>query len=155
MNIPAPTTGDLYLVVGYDGSAPSVRALDAAVALLRGRTGSIEVVYVPHLPSLDMMSPGAVAGMEGSFDEIERDLRVQASEQLDGREDRWRFERGQDMVSDIATALITVARQVHDAHPSDNVVIVVGSSSQAMHRVVGSVAVSLARHAPVPLVIVP
>jgi nucleotide-binding universal stress UspA family protein len=34
-------------------------------------------------------------------------------------------------------------------------VIVVGSSSQAMHRVVGSVAVTLARHSPVPLIIVP
>jgi nucleotide-binding universal stress UspA family protein len=31
----------------------------------------------------------------------------------------------------------------------------VGSSSQAMHRVVGSVAVSLARHADVPIMIVP
>jgi nucleotide-binding universal stress UspA family protein len=40
-------------------------------------------------------------------------------------------------------------------HAGDNVVIVVGSSSAAMHRMVGSVAVSLARHAPVPLVIVP
>ncbi|MGH3187598.1 MAG: hypothetical protein ACRDOL_10120 [Streptosporangiaceae bacterium] len=30
-----------------------------------------------------------------------------------------------------------------------------GSSSQAAHRMVGSVAVSLARHAPVPLMIVP
>jgi nucleotide-binding universal stress UspA family protein len=155
MNSPAPTTGDLYLVVGYDGSAPSVRALDAAVALLRGRTGSIDVVYVPHLPSIDMLSPDAVAGMEQSFDELARDLQAQASEQLAGREERWRFERSRDMVSDIATALIGVATQAHEAHPSDNVAIVVGSSSQAMHRVVGSVAVSLARHATVPVVLVP
>jgi len=35
------------------------------------------------------------------------------------------------------------------------VVIVVGSSSHAMHRMVGSVAVSLARRSPVPLVVVP
>jgi len=35
------------------------------------------------------------------------------------------------------------------------VVIVVGSSSHATHRVVGSVTVSLARHSPVPVVIVP
>ncbi|HYZ55209.1 MAG TPA: hypothetical protein VE733_17145 [Streptosporangiaceae bacterium] len=33
--------------------------------------------------------------------------------------------------------------------------LVVGSSSQAAHRMIGSVAVSLARHTPVPLVIVP
>jgi nucleotide-binding universal stress UspA family protein len=32
---------------------------------------------------------------------------------------------------------------------------VVGSSSHAMHRVLGSAAVSLARRSPVPLIIVP
>ena len=67
----------------------------------------------------------------------------------------YRFERGQDMITDIADALIGAAKRVRDAHPSDNVAIVIGSSSQAMHRMVGSVAVSLARRAPVPLVIVP
>jgi nucleotide-binding universal stress UspA family protein len=35
------------------------------------------------------------------------------------------------------------------------VVVVVGSSSQVAHRVIGSVAVSLARHSPVPIVVVP
>ena len=155
MNTAMPTTGDLYLVVGYDGSAPAVRALDAAAALLRGRNGSIDVVYVPHMPSVDMLSPEAVAGMRATLDEIARDLHAQASEQLRGREERWRFERGQDMITDVTDVLIGAAAKVRDAHPDDNVAIVVGSSSQAMHRVVGSVAVSLARHAPVPLVIVP
>ena len=40
-------------------------------------------------------------------------------------------------------------------HPHATVVIVVGSSSLVTHRVVGSVAVSLARHSPVALVVVP
>jgi nucleotide-binding universal stress UspA family protein len=48
-----------------------------------------------------------------------------------------------------------VADGIGDAHPGDTVVIVVGSSSTAMHRVVGSVAVNLARRAPVPIVVVP
>jgi nucleotide-binding universal stress UspA family protein len=87
--------------------------------------------------------------------EIARHLQAQASDQLGGREERWRFEPAQDMLSDIPGVLIGAAKKVRDAHPDDNVAIVVGSSSQAMHRVVGSVAVSLARHAPVPLVIVP
>ena len=47
------------------------------------------------------------------------------------------------------------AARLSETHPGDTVVIVVGSSSQAMHRVVGSVAVSLARRAEVPIVIVP
>ena len=55
----------------------------------------------------------------------------------------------------IADELIAVAAGIRDARPGQNVVIVIGSSSHATHRMVGSVAVSLARHAPVPLVIVP
>jgi hypothetical protein len=34
----------LRIVVGYDGSAPASRALDAAVRLLKGRAGCIDVV---------------------------------------------------------------------------------------------------------------
>jgi nucleotide-binding universal stress UspA family protein len=151
MSTPAPA-GDLYLVVGYDGSPPASRALDAAAGLLRGRAGRIEVVYVAHLPSLDMMSAGAVAEMEVSFDELEQDLRTQAAEQLRGREDRWGYERREGLIAD---QLISVADGIGDAHPDDTVVIVVGSSSTAMHRVVGSVAVNLARRAPVPIVVVP
>jgi nucleotide-binding universal stress UspA family protein len=155
MNTAMPTTGNLHLVVGYDGSEPAVRALDGAIRLMHGREGDIHVLYVPHLPSVDMLSPDAVAGMEDTLDEISADLRAQASEQLRGREDRWRFERGRDMITDVADALIAVARRLVDEHPADTVAIVVGSSSQAMHRWVGSVAVGLARHSPVPLVIVP
>jgi nucleotide-binding universal stress UspA family protein len=142
----------LYLVVGYDGSPPAIRALDAAARLLSGRTGSIEVLYVAHLPSVDMLSPGAVAEMEVTFDDIARELRTAASEQLRDREERWRFEERQGPISD---ELIAAAAGIRDAHPGDNVAIVVGTSSHALHRVVGSVAVSLARRSPVPLVIVP
>jgi nucleotide-binding universal stress UspA family protein len=152
MNIFTPSTGNLYLVVGYDGSAPAVRALDTAVSLMRDREGSIEVFYVAHLSSAEMLSPDAIAEMEGSFDEIARDLRERAAEQLRGREQRWTFGRGQ---GPITGDLIAAAKRIREAHPDDNVAIVVGSSSQATHRLVGSVAVNLARHAPVPLLIVP
>jgi nucleotide-binding universal stress UspA family protein len=152
MNTPVASTGDLFLVVGYDGSPPSSRALDAAIRLLQGRSGSIDVVYVAHVPAIDMLSAGAVAEMETSFDAIERDLRAAASAQLEGREERWRFERGQGIITD---QLLAAATNLRDEHPDDNVVIVVGSSSQAAHRLVGSVAVSLARRSPVPVIIVP
>jgi hypothetical protein len=39
--------------------------------------------------------------------------------------------------------------------PGATVGIIVGSSSHATHRIVGSVAVGVARHSPVPLIIVP
>ena len=152
MNATAEPAANLYLVVGYDGSPPAVRALDAAVRLLSGRPGRIEVLYVAHLPSMDMLSADAVAEMEVNFDDIARELHDQAGEQLRDREERWGFERRQGLITD---QLIAAAADIRDAHPGDPVVIVVGSSSHAMHRMVGSVAVSLARRSPVPLIVVP
>jgi nucleotide-binding universal stress UspA family protein len=152
MNTPVSASGDLFLVVGYDGSPPSTRALDAAIRLLQGRRGRIDVVYVGHVPAVDMLSAAAIAEMDNSFDEIERDLRASARAQMEGREERWRFERGQGVITD---QLLAAATNLREEHPDDNVVIVVGSSSQAAHRLVGSVAVSLARRSSVPVIIVP
>jgi nucleotide-binding universal stress UspA family protein len=132
-----PPATDLRLVVGYDGSPPASRALDAAVRLLQGRTGRIEVVYVAHLPSMAALSPGAVSELETDFDDIERELRTMVAEQLRDREQSWGFERRQGL---IAEELIAAAKTLGAAHPDS---------------AVGSVAVSLARHSPVPLVVVP
>jgi nucleotide-binding universal stress UspA family protein len=148
----APPVADLRLVVGFDGSAAATRALDAAANLLQGRAGSIDVVYVAHMPSMAALSPGAVTELETGFDDIEQELRARATEQLCGREERWGFERRQGM---IAEELLAAAKDISDAHTDATVVIVVGSSSQVTHRVVGSAAVGLARHSPVPLIVVP
>jgi nucleotide-binding universal stress UspA family protein len=148
---PRPTEF-VHLVVGYDGSPPANRALDAAVRLLQGRSGRIVVVYVAHLSSLIMLSAGAIAEMEKDFDEVEQDLRAQAAEQLRASGAAWEFERRQGIIAD---ELIAAATVIRDAHPGETVVIIVGSSSHATHRVVGSVAIGLARHSPVPLIIVP
>ena len=152
MSTDTPPPVDLYLVVGYDGSPPASRALDAAVNLLHGRAGRIQVVYVAHLPAADSLSADAVGQMELDFDEIARDLYTAAGEQLRGREERWDFERRQGQIAD---ELMAYAAGIRDAHPGGTAAIVVGSASQAMHRIVGSVAVTLARRSPVPIVVVP
>ena len=152
MSTGTPAATDLRLLVGYDGSPPATRALDAAVNLLRGRAGGIEVMYVAHMPSMAALSAGAVGELETDFDEIEQELRAMVGEQLGGREERWVLERRQ---GPIVEELLAAAKDTGAAHPDATVVIVVGSSSLVTHRVVGSVAVGLARHSPVPLVIVP
>ena len=80
MSTDAPSPVNLYLVVGYDGSPPASRALDAAVNLLHGRAGRVEVVYVAHLPAADTLSANAVGQLEVDFDEIARDLYAAAGE---------------------------------------------------------------------------
>jgi len=152
MSTPTPPLPALRLVVGHDGSPPANRALDAAVALLRGRTGHIDVMYVAHLTSTVMMSADAVAEMDTDFDEVETELRALAAEKLSSSGLDWSFGRRQGA---IAEELIIVASAISEEHPGDTVVIVVGSSSNALHRMVGSVAVSLARRSQVPLVVVP
>jgi nucleotide-binding universal stress UspA family protein len=147
-----PVKRFLYLVVGYDGSPPASRALDAAVRLLQGRSGRIEVVYVAHLSSLAALSSDAIVQMEKDFDEIEQELRGQAAGQLDVSGAAWEFARRQGSIAD---QLIAAATVITEDHPDEDVAIMVGISSHATHRVVGSVAVGLARHSPVPLIIVP
>ena len=105
-----------------------------------------------HLSSVVMLSPGAIAEMEGDFDEIEQELRAQAAGQLRASGAAWEFERRQGIIAD---ELIAAATAIRDAQPGETVAIMVGSSSHATHRVVGSVAIGLARHSPVPLIIVP
>jgi nucleotide-binding universal stress UspA family protein len=152
MTTPTPPVTTFNLVVGYDGSPPARRALDTAIRLRQGRSGRIVVVYVAHLSSLAMLSPGAIAELESDFDEIDQELRVSAAEQLRDSGTPWEFVRRQGIISE---ELIAAARSVADAEPGVAVGIVVGSSSQAAHRIVGSAAVSLARHSPVPIIIVP
>lgn len=110
------------------------------------------MVYVAHLPAADSLSADAVGQMELDFDEIARDLYTAAGEQLRGREERWDFERRQGQIAD---ELMAYATGIRDARPGGTAAIVVGSASQAMHRIVGSVAVTLARRSPVPIVVVP
>jgi nucleotide-binding universal stress UspA family protein len=152
MTTTPPPAPDLRLVVGYDGSPPAGRAIDAAVRLLQGRTGHLTVVYVEHIPSTAALSPGAVGEIEKDFEEVDRELRVTARQQLHDFTQGWDFERRRGLVTE---ELIGAAKAAGAAHPDATVVIVVGSSSTFAHRMVGSAAVGLARHSHVPLVIVP
>ena len=72
----APSAGFLRIVVGYDGSAPAGRALEAAVRLLPGRAGCIDVVWVAHLSSTVRLSANAIVEMEAAFGELEPELRA-------------------------------------------------------------------------------
>jgi nucleotide-binding universal stress UspA family protein len=152
MSADAQAVPEVHLVVGFDGSPPAVRALDAAIRQLTARPGQVTVVWVAHLTSTVELSADAVAVMESDFDEVAEELRGTVAERLGGRGIQWDFQRRQGL---IARELIALAESIHAARPDDLVAILVGSSSSAMHRMVGSVAVNLARHAPVPVMIVP
>lgn len=152
MSADAPAVPEAHLVVGFDGTPPATRALDTAIRLLTIRPGRIMVVWAAHVTPMEELSADAVAIVEGDFDEVARELRASAAEQLDDSAVRWDFQWRQ---GPIARELMAVAESIQADRPDDIVTVVVGSSSSAMHRVVGSVAVNLARHSPVPVIIVP
>ncbi|MGH3154772.1 MAG: universal stress protein, partial [Streptosporangiaceae bacterium] len=89
---------------------------------------------------------------ENDFDQVAQELRSAAAERLGATGVPWDFEWRQGQ---IAQELIVMAESAQATRPDDVVVILVGSSSSLMHRMVGSVAVNLARHSPVPVIVVP
>jgi nucleotide-binding universal stress UspA family protein len=148
-----PAVRELHLVVGFDGSPPALRALDTSARLLAVRPpGRITVVWVAHLSGEVSLSADAVAIVENDFDQVAGELRTAAAERLADSGLPWDFRWRQGL---IARELTAAAQEIQAVRPDDVVVILVGSSSSAMHRMVGSVAVQLAHHAPVPVTIVP
>jgi nucleotide-binding universal stress UspA family protein len=153
MSAETPPVRELHLIVGFDGSPAATRALDTAARLLAVRPPSrMTVVWVAHLTSTVSLSADAVAIVEHDFDQVAGELRAMVAERLDDMQVTWDFQWRQGL---IAHELIAVAESVQAARPDDVVVIAVGSSSSAMHRMVGSVAVNLAHHSPVPVTIAP
>ena len=153
MSAETPPVRGLHLIVGFDGSPAAMRALDTSARLLAVRPpGRMTVVWVAHLTSTVRLSADAVEIVEHDFDQVAQELRAAAAERLGDSQVPWDFRWRQGL---IAHELIAVAESVQAAHPDDVVVIEVGSSSSAMHRMVGSVAVNLARHSPVSVTVVP
>jgi len=120
--------------------------------LPEGRIGCIGVIWVAHPSSTVRLSADAIVEMEAAFDELEPELRAHAAGQLRGRRADWEFERHP---GGRRGGVDRCGGRHPRCPPGQNVVIVIGSSSHATHRMVGSVAVSLARHSPIPLLIVP
>jgi nucleotide-binding universal stress UspA family protein len=150
----------VYAVVGFDGSAPALRALDAAARLLNDRPGGMEIVYVAHLSAL--LAGGDVGGRASAevvqgFDDAARELsdevraHLQASH-LRGAAQRWHFQRRDGA---IAGQLFAAADDLRRRHgPGASVVIVVGRSEHGYHHVLGSVPQALERHAHYPVIVI-
>jgi nucleotide-binding universal stress UspA family protein len=153
----APTTAGSagsapYLLVGYDGSVPAQAALETATQLLGGGGGHLEIVYVAHLSGIVEMSPGAVSGMQDSFDGVAAELEAEVRARLGNRAPSWHFQRRNGSITE---QLIAVATELRRQHGQDATVIIVGASSHLAHHIAGSVAVALARRAGFPLLVVP
>jgi len=83
---------DYLAVVGFDGSEASERALHSAERFIRGRLGSLVVVFVARAPGAAAMSPSATSEIRSALDAQAEQL-ASVIPTLLGEERRWRFER--------------------------------------------------------------
>jgi nucleotide-binding universal stress UspA family protein len=135
------------IVVGVDGSPPSLHAL-RFVAGLAGDLTDAEVVVVFARYVYVFMPPHAAEDMyDGVLDRAEAMVEAEAREALDGRELRWKFLSRDGEPSH-------VLRTVADELGASFVVVGRRGWSTAHELLVGSVSQRLVHHASCPVLVV-
>ncbi|WP_229399397.1 universal stress protein [Micromonospora okii] len=141
------TDGPRVVLVGVDGTRTSLRAASYAAGLARRQGAGLVVVFVSSPAAFAGLAPGLDAGaVQRNHDELAADLREEfrrSAEEL-GLPITFLARRG-DAYAELCAAA--------DEHRAD--LVVVGSSEQAGHRLVGSVATRLVRRGRWPVVVVP
>jgi nucleotide-binding universal stress UspA family protein len=144
------TDGPKVILVGVDDSVTSLRAGAYAVGLARRQGARLVCVYVEQLSVMYGAAAGAGAGVMGAQDqalhEMAADLRRRAEEAAQSR--------------GVPLTFITAhgdpyleLRRVADEVRAD--AVIVGASTKAGHRWVGSLAVRLVKAGRWPVTVVP
>jgi nucleotide-binding universal stress UspA family protein len=143
----APAAPAHPVVVGYDGSTASRRALAWATGLARRTGRPLLVAYITPVP-MAYDGTAVVPVMEGEAEALAW-LRKELAATLPAS-----TPAGLDV--HVATCTGDTARELArlaDEHQAD--ALVLGAPEHRLHHLVGSVPVRMARHAHCPLVIVP
>src|SRR4051812_32110016 len=140
------TDGPRVIIVGFDGSPTSVRAGAYAAGLARRQHARLVVVHVQTVPALSLLVPERPWSVEETMTAVTQELRLQveAGAAHAGVDAEFLAVRG-DPYAEL-TRLATELRA--DA-------IVVGASTGAGHRLIGSLAVRLVRAGRWPVTVVP
>jgi nucleotide-binding universal stress UspA family protein len=143
------TDGPSTILVGVDDSTTSLRAASYAAGLARRQGAALAAVYVAPVATLAGATPSGAtlaAAQREVFTEVADDLRqraVEAAQEL-GIPVNFITAHG-----DAFTEICRVAAEIRaDA-------LVVGASTKAGHRLVGSLAVRLVRAGKWPVTVVP
>jgi nucleotide-binding universal stress UspA family protein len=143
------TDGPRSILVGVDDSVTALRAAAYAVGLARRQGARLTAVYVGPLVSMGGSAPGAgdvIAAERAAFDETAAGLRSRFDDVSEELGIRMTFIAAQgDPFSEI--------KRISDETRAD--AVVVGASTKAGHRLIGSLAVRLVRAGKWPVTVVP
>jgi nucleotide-binding universal stress UspA family protein len=138
--------GPDVLLVGIDGSDTSLRAGAYAAGMARRQRARLVVLYVRPFSAAAGIGAGAATSMQEAYDTVAAELRQTAEEQG--------ARLGIDIVfverdGNPFTEIVRLAGEIQaDA-------VIVGASTKAGHRFVGSLAVHLVRASRWPVTVVP
>ena len=136
----------VVIVVGVDGSQTATRAGAYAVGMARRMNATLVAVYVHTLGVYAAAAPAAIPLLQASQADVVAELRRQIAES--GITDDLDFEMVERRGNPYKEIVAVANERRADA-------VVVGASSQAGHRLVGSLAVHLVRDAKWPVTVVP
>ena len=140
------TDGPQVILVGVDDSVTSLRAAAYGAGMARRQSARFVAVYVRSASIMAALAPMGAASMQQALDEATADLKHRLIEGA----------RSVGLAAEFVAAdgdpfaeLVRVADEIRaDA-------VVVGASTQAGHRVIGSIAVRLVRAGRWPVIVVP
>lgn len=140
------TDGPQVIVAGIDGSPTSMRAAAYAAGVARRQSARLVMVYVRSAPPAANLTVSTIGAMQDTLDQVESDLLDQV---VSGAANAGIAAEFVAAEGDVFNELVRVADQVRaDA-------VVVGASTKAGHRLIGSIAVRLVRAARWPVTVVP
>jgi nucleotide-binding universal stress UspA family protein len=139
------TDGPASILVGVDGSETSLRAAAYAAGLVRRQNARLLVLYVRTL-GIAATNPDSYIGMREMHDQTSADLRAEVEDGAVRLGIRIDFVERE---GNPFKAMVKLADELKvDA-------LVVGASTQAGHRLIGSLAVHLVKLARWPVTVVP
>ncbi len=140
------TDGPRVIVVAVDGSTTSMRAAAYAAGLARRQPAELVVVFVATASAMANLIPAAGSAVDDAQHDVASELREQVTAGTARAGIRARFiEKKGDVYTEISKVCSAV---LADA-------VVVGASTSAGHRLVGSLGVRLVRAGRWPVTVVP
>jgi nucleotide-binding universal stress UspA family protein len=141
-----PWDGPAVLLVGIDGSDTSLRAGAYAAGLARRQHARLICLYVRPYSAMAGIGAGAAVSMNEAYDEVAEELREQVETQ------GARLGIDLEFVERTGNPFAEIVRLADEVRAD---AVIVGASTKAGHRFVGSLAVHLVRASRWPVTVVP